>query len=169
VVAAAKGARDELMAINDALSRLATPHLRDPLVFEHDELQIRIGSYASRALDYLKQIEPLNLALAPVVAAVFSTDERDVLVLRYWAIPGEQRLAFDPAHKPGEPARRRFRDELLRLADAGWMHAWATRGTLYWRVGSKTETMVLDEWSVLQPIEDIDDKDEVLAKIARIA
>jgi hypothetical protein len=168
VVDAAKSASDEFVALLNGLAQLATQSTRNRVVFDHEELRLQIISRGgfSRMIDRLKAIEPLKLGLAPVVAAVFSANEHDVLVLKYWAIPGEQRLAFDGAHRPAEPARRRFRDELLKLADAGWMHEWATRGSEYWRVGSKTETMVLEEWTVLQPIED---KDEVVAKISRMS
>jgi hypothetical protein len=168
VVAAAKGASDELMAIVGGLSQLATQSSRNLVVFDHEELHIQIGMRGrfARMIDRLTQIEPLKLGVAPVVAAVFSTDESDVLVLTYRAIPGEQRLAFDPAHQPADAARRRFREDLMKLADAGWMHEYALRGTLYWRVGSKTGTMVLDDWQVLEPIED---KDKLVARIAGIA
>lgn len=165
VVAAAKGASDELMALIEGLSQLATRSSRGTIVFDHEDLQIQIGMRGrfARMIERLKQIEPLKLGVAPVVAAVFSTGESDVLVLKYWAIPGEERLAFDPARKPGDAARRRFREDLMKLADAGWMHEYALRGTLYWRVGSRTETMVLEEWRVLEPIEN---KDELLARLS---
>jgi len=167
IVAAAKGASDELMAIVEGLSQLATQDARSKVVFDHEELQIQIGMRGRfvRMIERLKEIEPLKLGVAPVVAAVFSTDESDVLVLRYWSIPGEQRLAFDPAHKPGDPARHRFRDDLLKLADAGFMHEYAMRGTLYWRVGSKSGTIILEEWSVLEPIEN---RDELVARLSRM-
>jgi hypothetical protein len=167
VVAAAKGASDELTAIAEGLSQIATQSSYSGVVFDHEELRIQIGMRGrfARMIERLRQIEPLKLGVAPVVAAVFSTDESDVLVLRYWAIPGEERLAFDPAHKPGDAARRRFREDLMKLADAGWMHEYALRGTLYWQVGSRTGTMVLWEWQVLEPIEN---KDEIVARVSGI-
>jgi len=165
VVAAAKRAGDEFTALVEGLSQLTMQSSRSEILFNHEELQIQIGMRGrfARMIERLKQIEPLALSVAPVVAAVFSTDESDVLVLRYWAIPGEQRLPFDRDHQPTDAARHRFRDDLRKLADAGWMHAYALRGTLYWRVASKTETMVLEEWGVLTPIEN---KDEILARLA---
>jgi hypothetical protein len=168
VVAAAKRAGDEFMALVEGLSQLTMQSSRSEIVFNHEELQIQIGMRGrfARTIERLKQIEPLRLSVAPVVAAVFSADESDVLVLRYWAIPGEQRLAFDREHQPTDTARHRFRDDLTKLADAGWMHAYALRGTLYWRVTSKTGTMVLDDWQVLQPIED---EDEIRARLAGMA
>jgi hypothetical protein len=46
------------------------------------------------------------------------------------------------------------------------MHEYAQRGTLYWRVGSKTGTVVLEDWTALEPIED---KDQVVAMLAGMA
>ena len=165
VVAAAKDAGDEFTALVDGLSQLATQSSRNAVIFDHEELQIRIGMRGQfgTMIERLKQLESLKISPAPVVAAVFPTDESDVLVLKYWACPGEQRLAFEPNRQPAEPVRRRFRHDMLKLADAGYMHAWATRGTLYWRTSSKTETIVLENWLVLQPIEN---KDEVVAMLS---
>lgn len=167
VVVAAKNASDEFAALVEGLEQLATASARNGVIFDHDELQLQIVAHGgfARMIDRLKAIEPLRLRLAPVVAAVFSGNENDVIVLRYWAIPGEQRIAFDQVPAPAASAKERFRDELLKLADAGWMHEYAMRGTLYWRVSSKTETMVIEGWNVLSPIED---KNDVIAKISRI-
>jgi hypothetical protein len=155
-VAAAKGASDELTAIVEGLSQIATVSPHSPIVFDHEELEIQIGMRGRWAwlIERLEQIEPLKLGVAPIVAAVFSTDESDVLVLRYWAVPGEQRLAFDRAYEPTGPAQGRFRHDLMKLAKAGWIHAYAQRGTLYHQVGSKTGTIVLREWRALEPLED---------------
>ena len=165
VVSSAKNTGDEFAAIIDGLSQLATQSSRNKVTFDHEELQIRIGMRGQFApmIERLKQLEPLKLSPVPVVAAVFSTDESDVLVLKFWACSGEQRLAFDPKRPPAEPVRRRFRDDMVKLADAGYMHTYATRGTLYWRVGSATETIVLEDWQAIQPIEN---KHEVVAMLS---
>ncbi len=104
-----------------------------------------------------------------MVVAVFSGNENDVLVLKYSAVVAEARQVVDATNRPGPAAMQRFRDELLRLADAGWMHQWAVRGTYYWRVTDRTQTLVLDDWSVLRPLDEVEDRDEILAKIARLA
>lgn len=167
VVNAARGSTDELMAIIGGLTPLATQSQRSHVIFDHEELQIRIGMRGQFAqmVERLKEIESLRLSPAPIVAGVFSTDEQDVLVVKYWACPGEQRLPFDSAPDPGDNAMRRFRDDLLKLADAGWMHAYATRGTLNWRVSSKTHLVVLEDWFVMKPIED---KANVVAMLSGI-
>jgi hypothetical protein len=167
-VAAANGADDEFMAVIAGLTPLATKSLRGNITFDHEDVQIAIGGRGrfARVVERLTRLEPLKLGPAPVVAALFSTNEVDVLVLKYWAVPGEQRLALDPAHQPSAEARRRLRDDLLKLANAGWMHEYAQRGTLYWRVGSKTGTVVLEDWTALEPIED---KDQVVAMLAGMA
>ena len=165
VVASAKGAEDELSRIVEGLSQLAMESSISRVIFDHEELQIQIGMSGQFAtlIQRLKELEPLKISPAPVVAAVFSTDESDILVLKYWACPGEDRLAFDSNPQPAEPVRRRFRDDMVKLADAGYMHAWATRGKLYWRTSSKTGTITLEDWAVLQPSED---KDEVVRRLS---
>ena len=110
VVDAARGSSDELMAIIEGLTPIATQSQRSHAIFDHEDLQIRIGlrGQFAKMIDGLRSIEQLRLSPAPIVAALFSTDESDVLVVKYWACPGEQRLPFDAAPDPGDAAMRRF-------------------------------------------------------------
>jgi hypothetical protein len=167
VVASAKGTSDELMAIVAGLIPLATQSSYSKVEFDNEDLHIQIGMRGqfARMVDRLNQIESLKLGIAPIVAAVFSTDDSDVLVLKYWAIPGEQRLAIDRAHQPDEAARHRYRDEMLKLAHAGWMHEYGLRGSQTSRIGSRTGTIVLEDWDTLEPIED---KDAIVARLSRV-
>jgi hypothetical protein len=167
VVEGARGTTDELMAIIEGLTPLATQSPSSHAIFDHDDVQIRIGMRGqfTQMVERLRSIEAMRLSPAPIVAGEFSADESVVLVVKYWACPGEQRLPFDSAPDPGDAAMRRFRDDLLKLADAGWMHPYATRGTLSWRVSSTTGMVVLDNWFVMKPIED---KANVVAMLSGI-
>jgi hypothetical protein len=159
LVAAANGTEGEFDKIVEGLSQLATPSTRSKVIFDHDELQICLGMPGQFATlnERLTELESLKISPAPVVAAVFSTAEIDVLVLKYWACPGEQRCMFEPKRELPETVRRRFRDDMVKVADAGYMHPWAMRGRLYWRISSTTETILLEEWGVLEPIKNKDD------------
>lgn len=151
----ATGQRDELVYLADRFAELATPSSTSRLVFDHDELQIRISSRANDPIvNQLRQIEPLEISAAPVVAATFSATNAHVVVLRYWACPGEQRVEPKNPAVVAEPVRRRFRDDIARLASAGFMHEYAIRGASYWRQAARTDTYVLEDWTNLVPIED---------------
>ena len=167
VVSGARGTSDELAAIVGGLAPLATQSSRNRVILDHEDLQIRIGMHGqfARMIERLGAIEPLRLTATRVVSAVFSTDASDVLVVKYWACSGEQRIPFYPAEELGDTTMRRFRDDLLKLAYAGLMHEYATRRTWYWRVSSKTQMVVLDTWFVLKPIEN---RADVIATISGI-
>ena len=78
-----------------------------------------------------------------------------MVVLRYRACPDEQRVAIkSPIEATAEDVRRRFRDDIERLANAGFMHDYVIRGTSYWRQGAKSDTYVLEDWINLVPVED---------------
>lgn len=156
VVAAAKGADDELTAIVEGLRSFATEDSSSKVIFDHNELQIQIGMRGQFVpmVNRLRLIEPLKISPAPTVAGIFSTEECDVLVSRYWACPGDVRVPLGSMPLLPESTRRRFRDDMIKLAEAGYMHAYATRGTSYWRVGRESNVLVLEDWLVLQAIED---------------
>ena len=81
----------------------------------------------------------------------------------------EKRRAKVPCARRAHATPLRTRVATIRprtngpLVDAGFMRAYAMRGTLYWRVGSKTGTMMLEDWFVLIPIED---KDKIVAMLS---
>ena len=151
----AGGQADELTFVVERMAELATPSSDSNLVFDNDEIQIRVGLGAmAPVVQKLRGIENLKISAAPVVAATYSATKTHVIALRYWACPGEQRVASsNPATAP-EPARRRFRDDIARLAGAGFMHQYMMRGVSYWRQGAKTGTLLLDDWTNLVPVED---------------
>jgi hypothetical protein len=155
VVENATGQPDELVFLRDRFAELATPST-SRLVFDHDDLQIRVGlRRVDPVVDSLRQIEALEISAAPVVAGSFPATKAHVIVLRYWACPDEQRVDIkNPIDAIAEDVRRRFRDDIVRLADAGFMHEYVIRGTSYWRQGAKSNTLVLEDWTNLVPVED---------------
>jgi hypothetical protein len=154
VVENVAGQPDELVFLRDRFAELTTPSPTSRLVFDHDDLQIRVGLGVDAVIDNLRQIEALDISAAPVVAGTFSAASAYVTVLRYRACPGEKRVSAKDPSTVNENVRRRFRDDIVRLAGAGFMHDYVVRGTSYWRQGTKSDTYVLDDWTNLVPVED---------------
>lgn len=124
------------------------------------EYVVHIGLYntLARLEASLRELEPFKITPAPVVAASFAGRETQVVVLRYWACVGENLAKLDaPLDTIPRDARVRFRDDLRRMAEAGYMHPFAHRGTLYWRRSDTTSTIVLASWLALQLIADVDE------------
>ncbi len=160
LVESARGQADELTFVYEHLSA-ALPGARcEPHVCNVDEYVISVGLGKTRfapEIEALISIAPLDLAIAPRIAGVYSTDQCQVLARRYAACAGEPlHRVYGTDVRIGAPQRAAFRRELERLATAGYMHAGAHRNVTYWLYGETSKTLVLANWAMLQPLEERD-------------
>ncbi len=154
IVAAAKGRPDELALIRAGIAAMPGNDAGDGTHWDHEvAIGVAMGRRFDQEIEALGRIRELELSVAPRVAGTFTTDRSQVIVRRYWACSRERLLAVsqEPV-KLSATACARFRGDLMRLADAGFMHAGASRGATYWLVGEQTGTLVLEAWAALHPL-----------------
>ena len=156
IVDGARGKPDELALIRAGIAAMPGHDAGDGTHWDHEvAIGVGMGRRFDHELEALGRIRELELSVAPHVAGMFTTDRSQVIVRRYWACKGERLLkANEEPVKLSAPASGKFREDLVRLADAGFMHAAAFRGMTYWLVGERTGTIVLDGWAALQPLRD---------------
>ena len=160
LVASASGSPREHSLIHEGLNSLVGTRGLVTNVYESGEYAILTALHNSlaRLVTRLRELEPLKISAAPVVAATFAASETQVVVLRYWACVGESLTKLDaPLDTIPREARVRFRDDLRRMAEAGYLHPFAHRGTQDWRRSDKTSTIVLVHWLALLPIAEWDE------------
>lgn len=119
-------------------------------------IHVRWGGLPDKEIDALARVRSLDIAAAPEVALLLPTAEGYVLVLRYWACPGETLVNVDAsAVQFSKPASERFRADLVRLLDRGEQHGYL-RGFMYWWVAQPSGTILLDSWATLHPCDEKD-------------
>jgi hypothetical protein len=156
IVAAARGKPDELALIRAGIEALPGTIAGDGTHWNHEvAIAAAMGRRFDQELEALEKLRELELSVAPQVVGTWTTDRSQVIIRRYAACKGERliKVSQEPV-KLTPAARARVREDLTRLADAGFMHPWASRGATYWRVGEQTGTIVLEAWAVLQPLHD---------------
>jgi hypothetical protein len=125
-----------------------------------EEASIAIASAPRLDHEYrnLSTIASLKLSIAPV-AELLTASAAQILVSRYVACAGERvlRVKDHPSFRANEARRQRFLSDLERLADAGYMHQAAGRGTTHWLFGEHTHAIVLDGWAALGPLRERED------------
>lgn len=162
------GTGGSLDAVHRQLGPLADLALtREELAFGN--YVVRIGPRAPlvhyRAV--LAQTANLGLRIAPQVVAqrdeLQDGRDRQGLVMRYAAIPGERLRRVEPSDAISAEAAARFRADLETLYRKHLHHLAAHRGLKDWLVSSDTGTLVLAAWEQLVPVADKDVRAELAA------
>ena len=157
---------DTLTEIEDRLSALPELHRFGHSVHCFHGYQIRTGLMAHliREEQALRRVEPLGLAIAPVVVQrVELAPAEGALVMHYLACATGK---LQPVEGPvSQKAREGFMNDMHALIDAGLTHSYAPRGRDHWLVASDTGSIVLTGWgSALRPLE-IGETEEIFAKL----
>lgn len=99
----------------------------------------------------LQAVAPLGLHSAPEIAGELAAGEGyRLLILRYPACPGEDLLTYEEAEVPiSEASERALLADFRTLDEHGLVHYYS-RGPFYWRISSRTGTVVLTEWECVR-------------------
>ena len=141
---------------------------------DHTSSTIRVVDHVVR-IDYdyrveyfqwaLERVCPLGLSIAPELIATYVSSDRAVAVARYNAVPGESLIPVLEYDGPiPDEAKQRFRDDIVRLFDAGLNHPSTTRDPTHWLISEHTRTLVMENWDAFEdkPPRNLEDKLENL-------
>lgn len=163
---------EQVVMVSQELRNLPGVDVVDLVNVRDHEYDIRLSrlEHLEDVVAALKRIAPLELAAAPEVVDLLPISETQfdgALILRYPACPGERLVPADKIQGPFRPeAAERFRADMRKLGECGMVHPYA-RGLSHWLVGGETGTIVLDEWSMVQPA-DTAEAQQMLRTVERL-
>lgn len=156
--------------LDKAFAELLGPGIGNSLEKLYGRVVIRIGGEGlAEDGEELRRLRALDVAAAPELLALIAAGDRRVLIARYWACEDEPLVQIDDdeARVVTAAALARFERDMTVLADHGSYHPYAGEGYDSWWIGERSGTIVLDNWTALEPLESFE-RDKVLGEIKKL-